>query len=139
VEEFDSALEDMLHEMVLLMRAHRGIGLAAPQVGIVRRFFLCELDGNVVSFVNPEIDKCKGQAELVEGCLSLPGVSVNVSRNRRLRVRAYDPSGRRIRCKLTGLWSRVFQHELDHLDGVLISDHGENLEAGLETHAERST
>lgn len=123
VEEFGSALEDMLHEMLLLMRAHKGIGLAAPQVAILRRFFLCELDGNVVSFVNPEIARYQGHSQLVEGCLSLPGVTLNLSRKRTLRVRAYDPSGRRIGFQLSGLWGRVFQHELDHLDGVLICDY----------------
>ena len=109
------------------MRENNGIGLAAPQAGIRKRLFVCELEGRALSIVNPEIRKAKGQSEMAEGCLSLPGVHVSVTRNKKLLVRGYDLNGRRTRLKMSGLWARVAQHEVDHLNGVLICDYGENL------------
>ena len=128
VERFDAELRDLLDEMLVLMRARDGIGLAAPQVGITKRLFVCELEGSTVSLINPKIMGVGGQAQMVEGCLSLPEAQVNVMRNDYMRVAGYDPEGRKEQLALTGLWARVAQHEIDHLNGVLICDHGENLQ-----------
>ena len=127
VSRFDGELRDLTNEMLYVMRTNNGIGLAAPQVGITKRLFVCELEGRAINLINPEIKDVSGQAEMVEGCLSLPDVQVNVTRNEQLHVRGYDFKGRRIQLKMSGLWARVIQHEIDHLNGVLICDHGENL------------
>lgn len=127
VERFDSELSDLVDEMLVLMRANNGIGIAAPQVGIGKRLFVCELEGHAVCIINPRMSNAKGKSEMVEGCLSLPGVHVNVTRSNQLLVRCYDPSGQRTRFKMSGLWARVAQHEIDHLNGVLICDYGEDL------------
>lgn len=125
VERFDSELSDLLDAMLRLMRANNGIGLAGPQVGITRRLFVCEIQGRSLCLVNPKILEGDGKADLVEGCLSLPDVQVDVTRNREIQLTAYDPSGRQKQLKASALWARVIQHEIDHLDGVLICDHGE--------------
>lgn len=125
VERFDRWLADVLDEMLVLMRANNGIGLAGPQAGITQRLFVSEINEQTICLVNPVITSRTGQAEMVEGCLSLPGIQVNVGRNQVIEVQGYDPQGRKRKHRLQGLWARVMQHEIDHLDGVLISDHGQ--------------
>jgi peptide deformylase len=122
VERFDSRLSGVLDEMLTLMRIHNGIGLAAPQVGITQRLFVAEIHGRSVSLVNPVIIGRSGSDRMTEGCLSLPGVQVEVERNRQVEVQGYDAQGRKQRHCVEGLWARVMQHEIDHLDGVLICD-----------------
>jgi peptide deformylase len=128
VEKFDRELRDLIDEMLTLMRFWNGIGLAAPQVGITKRLFVCEIEKQSISLINPAIIDAEGRAELIEGCLSLPEVQVNVARSDRLFVRGHDVKGREKELELRGLWAQVVQHEMDHLDGVLICDYGENLE-----------
>ena len=134
VERFDSELRDLLDEMLVLMRALKGIGLAAPQVGMTKRLFVCGFEDRAICLVNPMAGKFEGRTEMIEGCLSLPDVHVNVTRNEQIHLEGYDREGRKQRLEMTGLWARVAQHEMDHLDGVLICDHGENvpLEQGME-------
>lgn len=127
VERFDAELRDLIDEMFILMRVREGIGLAAPQVGITRRLFVCEIENRSISLINPSIMAVGGQAEMIEGCLSLPDVQVNVTRNDRLLVVGYDREGGKRQLEFTGLWARVIQHELDHLNGVLICDYGKNV------------
>lgn len=122
IERFDSWLLDLLADMLALMRAHEGIGLAAPQVGIAQRLFVAEIRGRSVCLVNPEIAACAGADRMLEGCLSLPGVQVDIERDRQVEVQGYDAYGRRRRHCVQGLWARVVQHEIDHLNGVLICD-----------------
>jgi peptide deformylase len=123
VERFDSGLSDLFADMLQLMRAHDGIGLAAPQVGITQRLFVAEIQGYSVCLANPVITGLGGSERMAEGCLSLPGASVDVQRNRQVEVQGYDVHGRRRNHRVGGLWARVMQHEIDHLDGVLICDH----------------
>lgn len=128
VERFDAELRELIHEMLILMRANNGIGLAAPQVGITKRLFVAEYENHTISLINPEIINFNGQDEMVEGCLSLPNVQVNIKRNERILVDGIDLTGQKIQLEMTGLWARMAQHEIDHLNGVLICDHGENLQ-----------
>jgi len=124
VEHFDSTLRDLLAEMLVLMRARRGIGLAGPQVGLRQRLFVAEIEGRSLCVVNPTIQLLPGEATLCEGCLSLPGVAVNVSRPVSIVANGYDQHGQKQQWPAAGLWARVIQHETDHLNGVLIIDHG---------------
>jgi peptide deformylase len=123
VETFDSALRDLADEMLTLMQQHRGIGLAAPQVGSRHRLIVCGIERHLFTLANLEIKDASEPRDFIEGCLSLPGVQVNVRRPERIRVTGYDLHGRRRSFGATGLWARVIQHELDHLNGALICDY----------------
>ena len=125
VERFDTALADVLDEMLALMRACGGIGLAGPQVGIPQRLFVAEIDRQALHLVNPVILAREGRDKRVEGCLSLPGIQVNVERDLEITVQGYDAQGQLCTHHTKGLWARVIQHEIDHLNGRLICDHGQ--------------
>jgi peptide deformylase len=125
VERFDDALREEIRRMGQLMHDSIGIGLAAPQVGVSHRLLVyrVEPDSPVQALVNPEIEWSSRDEEIMEeGCLSLPNVHVDVERPLHIRVRAQDSEGEPILVEASGLEARVIQHELDHLDGVLILD-----------------
>lgn len=124
VERFDSTLRDIADEMITLMQSHSGIGLAAPQVGLEQRLLVCGIETQLIALANVQIQESAQTGEFVEGCLSLPGISVRVRRPERIRLSGYDVHGSRRSFAATGLWARVIQHELDHLNGVLICDYG---------------
>ena len=125
VERFDGALVDEIKRMGVLMNDSIGIGLAAPQVGVSHRLLVyrVEPDSPVQALVNPDIEwSSRDQETMEEGCLSLPGVHVDVERPLHIRVRAQDERGEPIVVEASGLEARVIQHEVDHLDGTLILD-----------------
>ena len=125
VEVFDDALRAQLEEMGRLMNDALGIGLAATQVGQLSRFLVyrVEPESPVQALVNPVIEWSSSEKEwMEEGCLSLPGVHVDVERPVHVRVRAQDGNGEELTIEASGLEARVIQHEMDHLDGVLILD-----------------
>jgi peptide deformylase len=125
VERFDAALRDEVARMGRLMVDSIGIGLAATQVGTLHRLLVyrVEPDSPVNALVNPVIEWRGKESEVMEeGCLSLPGVIVDVERPLLIRVRAQDETGGPIEVEASGLEARVIQHEVDHLDGVLILD-----------------
>ena len=123
VETFDSTLRDVADEMLALMRRHSGIGLAAPQVGLRQRLIVASIENRPFVLSNLDVTDSSEPRNLVEGCLSLPGVQVNVRRPERIRVTGYDLHGQRQSFSAAGLWARVILHELDHLNGVLICDY----------------
>jgi len=125
VERFDQALREEAERMGRLMGDALGVGLAATQVGILHRLLVyrVQLHGPVAALVNPQIEWAGKDVETMEeGCLSLPGVLVDVDRAVHVRVRALDIEGEPILVEASGLEARVIQHEIDHLDGVLILD-----------------
>jgi peptide deformylase len=125
VEQFDDALRSEIARMGELMRDALGVGLAATQVGVLHRVLVYRVQQQaaVAALVNPEIEWTGKEAEgMEEGCLSLPRVLVEVERPIHLRVRALDERGEPIVVEASGLEARVIQHEIDHLDGVLILD-----------------
>ena len=111
VTRFDGWIADILEEMLDLMRQSNGIGLAAPQAGVAQRFFVAEIDDQVLQLVNPSIKIFPGKDQMVEGCLSIPRVQVNVERAERIEVVGFDRSGKRMKGVFQGLWARVIQHE----------------------------
>lgn len=128
VEQFDDALAALAQRMITVMGDARGVGLAAPQVGVLQRIFVyqAESDTEPTALVNPTVVHASDEKELAqEGCLSLGRASVNVDveRSLELKVEAKTPAGEPIVVEATDLAARVLQHELDHLDGVLIIDH----------------
>ena len=125
VEEFDGALVEEVRRMGQIMHDAYGIGLAATQLGVMHRVLVyrVEPDAPVAALVNPQLEWASGETEpLDEGCLSLPGVLVPVERPVHVRVRAHDEHGEPLLVEASGLEARVIQHEMDHLDGVLIVD-----------------
>jgi peptide deformylase len=125
VDRFDDALKQEVHRMGELMHDALGVGLAATQLGVLHRVLVYRTDPEdpVTALVNPVLEWVSEELELaMEGCLSLPGVHVEVERPARVRVSARDPSGAELRIEADGLAARVIQHEVDHLDGVLILD-----------------
>jgi len=125
IEVFDDALRDEISRMAALMHDSMGIGLAATQIGTLHRVLVYRVEHNspINALINPELEWSGKEKEwMEEGCLSLPGVHVDVERPVDVRVRAQDPRGKPIVIEASGLEARVIQHEMDHLDGVLILD-----------------
>ena len=125
VERFDEALADQVRRMGELMIDAFGVGLAANQVGVLNRVLVYRVQQQapVAALINPEIEWSGDEEEILEeGCLSLPGVHVDVERPVFIRVRAQDEHGAAITVEASGLEARVIQHEMDHLDGKLVFD-----------------
>jgi len=125
VDRFDDALKGQVARMAGIMNDAIGLGLAAPQLGISQRLLIYRVgpEAPLITLVNPEIE-WKGDEEepMEEGCLSIPGVTVDVERSVHVRIRARTEDGAVQRVEASGLEARVIQHEMDHLDGVLILD-----------------
>ncbi len=151
VDRFDDSLRALVHRMAAIMRDAIGVGLAAPQLGISQRVLVYQIgpDAPLVALANPEREWSSEQGETMEeGCLSIPGVSVEIDRPVHVRVRARDEDGEDRLVEASGLEARVIQHEMDHLDGVLILDRTTReqrreamralREADREQHAERA-
>jgi peptide deformylase len=125
VTRFDEALAEEVRRMGQLMDDAIGLGLAATQVGVMHRVLVYRVgpDAPIVAVINPELQWSSEEQEVAEeGCLSLPGVAVDVERPLHARIRAQDEHGERILIEASGLEARVLQHEMDHLAGVLIID-----------------
>jgi peptide deformylase len=126
VSTFDDALRSQVQRMGGLMHDALGVGLAAPQIGISQRLLVYQVghDAPLIALINPELEwTSKSDEEIAEeGCLSIPGVGVDVERPVHVRVRAQDEFGEPRVVEASGLEARVIQHEMDHLDGVLILD-----------------
>lgn len=126
VEHFDDTIVRLAQRMLELMRAGKGIGLAAPQVGVTLRLLVCNPTGEPpddMVCINPELTDLTGAEEREEGCLSLPDVSVQIRRATHARIRACDAHGKPYQRDGDDLLARVWQHENDHLDGRLIVDY----------------
>ncbi len=125
VDHFDDALRAQVARMGGLMNDALGVGLAAPQIGLSQRLLVYRVgqDAPLIALVNPEIEWTSDEEEeFEEGCLSIPGVAVDVERPVHVRVRAQDEAGAERVVEASGLEARVIQHEVDHLNGVLILD-----------------
>lgn len=124
VTVFDATLQTLVSDMFETMDDYRGVGLAAPQVGVGLRVLVVGYKKHRFEIVNPELVAASGEAVDEEGCLSLPGVNVDVSRYVRVHVKGFSAVGRPIVVREKGFVARIIQHELDHLNGVLIIDKG---------------
>ncbi len=123
VEEIDGRIARMVEDMIPAMHAAEGIGLAAPQVGIQKRLFVYDIGEGPRTLVNPEIVESDGEWAFEEGCLSVPGLSFEIVRPKLVHLVGRDLDGNEISIEADELLARLFQHELDHLDGVLLLDH----------------
>lgn len=125
VLEFNEKLALLLDDMLETMYAADGVGLAGPQVGMLKRVCVIDIGNGPIELVNPVILEKKGSQQGAEGCLSLPGRSESVERPNYVKVRAQNRHGETVTLEGEGLLARAFCHEIDHLDGVLFIDRTE--------------
>jgi len=122
VENFDKKLWDLLDDMAETMYKYNGVGLAAVQVGILKRVVVIDVGEGLIELINPEIIEFSGTQEDSEGCLSCPDEYAIVERPNKVTVRAYDRNGNEYTKTGTELLARAFCHEIDHLDGIIFKD-----------------
>lgn len=116
-------IQELIFEMLRTMEENDGIGLAAPQIGKSIRLCIVKKDGKTHVLINPKIKSKSWSKEIAEeGCLSFPGKFIPVKRSKKIKVKALDKKGEEITLKADGLLARAFQHEIDHLDGILFID-----------------
>lgn len=128
VVTFDGQLEKLVADMAQTMYAAPGVGLAAPQVGVETRVAVVDITvgeepGNLLVLINPQIVETSGSETDIEGCLSIPGVSDKVERALGIKLTALDTQGEEYQIEAEGLVARAILHEIDHLNGVLFTDH----------------
>ena len=120
--------QTFIDDLVETMKAKDGIGIAAPQTGVNKRIIVVQTEKGVGIFVNPKIVSASlRKVPFEQGCLSVPGVYGIVLQHKSVKIKAWDRHGEKVRFKATGLTSFIFQHEIDHLDGVLFIDKVERL------------
>jgi len=128
VEKITPNIEKLLDNLRdTLANSETGVGLAAPQIGISKRAIVIDYDEDYYEVVNPEIISQEGQDTDTEGCLSVPGIIGEVTRAEKVTVKGLNRQGEEITIKAEGYLARIFQHEIDHLEGVLFVDRAENI------------
>jgi len=130
VDVIDERILTLLKDMEETMYAADGVGLAAPQVGILKRVVVIDVGEGILKLINPEIIETEGTEIDTEGCLSVPGEQGEVERPYKVKVKALDEKGEEIIIEGEGLLARAFCHEIDHLDGVLFVDKAIDSEGG---------
>lgn len=129
VKEINPEIRKLIEDMKETMIKNEGVGLAAPQVGVLKRIIVVATEKKPLAFINPKIIKKTKETETDwEGCLSIPDVFVKIKRWSGVEVEALDEEGKKVQVKATGLLARIFQDEIDHLNGILIVDHASPLE-----------
>lgn len=124
VTKINAAVLRVLDNMRDTLYAFEGIGLAAPQIGVSKRMIVIDIGDNLIELINPEIVHREGKQVNTEGCLSVPGIAGSVTRSRYLTVKGLNRDGKEVTYEVrdSGLLATVFQHEIDHLDGILFTD-----------------
>ena len=122
VEKFDEKLHVLIDDMIETLHFVGGLGLAAPQVGVLKRVCIVEYDDKLYELVNPVLVKSSGSCVDNEGCLSVVGFRGLVERPEKITVEYYDRNGKKHKQRAEGYFARVFLHEMDHLDGILFAD-----------------
>ena len=123
VADIDGRLARLAEDMLVTMYDAPGLGLAAPQVGVQKRLFVYDIGEGPRTLVNPVISEARGEWSYDEGCLSVPGMSFEIIRPKEIHLTGYDLDGHEVSVEADELLARLFQHELDHLDGVLLLEH----------------
>lgn len=122
VKEVNDNIKKLMNNMTETMYHAKGVGLAAPQVGISKRVIVVDIGEGLFKLANPEIVSSSGIQDGAEGCLSVPDVVGNVKRSERVTVKALDENGDEVTIEATGYLARAFQHEIDHLNGIIFTD-----------------
>lgn len=127
VPAIDGSIQRLIDDMVETMQKEKGVGLAAPQVGVSLRIAVLQMpEEEPFAIINPKIVKRSGEREVAEGCLSVPGFQGEIKRSISVTVKGLDRQGKAIRIKAAGLMAQALEHEIDHLNGVLYIDHIES-------------
>lgn len=124
-EKIDTISEDVVaiaRKMGEIMYEKKGVGLAAPQIGVLKQLIVFDEGDGLVALINPVIKEVSGSDTMEEGCLCLPGISVDIERSQKVHVDAIDLNGKPVSIEADGFLARIFQHEIDHLNGVMIID-----------------
>lgn len=122
IDKIDKRTLQLLDDMTETMYKENGVGLAAPQVGILKRAIVADIGDGLIKLINPEIVAQEGEEQDTEGCLSIPGIEGEVKRPYKVKVKALNEIGEEVEIEAQGLLARAFCHEIDHLDGVLFID-----------------
>lgn len=122
VKAVDEKILELLEDMAETMYQEDGVGLAAPQIGILKRLVVIDVGEGLIKLINPVIIEASGEQQGIEGCLSVPGVSGEVIRPQKVRIGAQNEKGEYIELEGEDLLARAFCHELDHLEGILFID-----------------
>jgi peptide deformylase len=131
VEKFDEELQIIIDNMCLTMQIAGGVGLAAPQVGLLKRIAIVSRDDQQYILINPELIECSGNETKEEGCLSFPGMFAQVARPNKVKIKTNNAKGDVNFLEVEGNIARVFLHEMEHLDGKLFIDHLSPLKRGV--------
>jgi peptide deformylase len=124
IDDFNSEIAELSNQMLEILIANKGIGLAGPQIGVMKRIFVvCSSDNTGKVFINPSIIETSQKTQkFEEGCLSIPGIYANVTRSESIKVQAWNEKGRPFTLEADGLLARVILHEYDHLEGIIFLD-----------------
>lgn len=124
VEVVDEKIREILNDMVETLHSYNGVGLAGPQIGLLKRLVVIDLydDKGPIKLVNPKIIKQKGEQEVEEGCLSFPNQFAKIIRPSEVVIEALNENGKKVKIKGEGLLAQAISHELDHLEGILFVD-----------------
>lgn len=122
VDKINERILQLLDDMAETMYKENGVGLAAPQVGILKRVIVIDIGDGLIKLINPEIVEQEGEQQDEEGCLSVPEIIGEVKRPYKVKVKGINELGKEIEIEATGLLARAFCHEIDHLDGILFID-----------------
>jgi len=128
VQKINAGVLRVLDNMKDSLYAADGVGLAAPQIGVSKRMIVIDVDGNYIEMINPKIVSREGEQYGPEGCLSVPGVQGMVRRSKRVTVKALNREGKEFVVTGEDLLARAFQHEIDHLNGIIFTDLAEEIE-----------
>ena len=123
IEEITEKEIELFRDMLFTMKHFSGICLAAPQIGIAKKMIVAEVDNRIIKLANPQIVGMRGNNSMAEGCLSVPGVMIDIERPDEVIVQGLDEKGKTVEIRVEGLLARVVQHEIDHLNGRLIIDY----------------
>ncbi|MCL6636516.1 MAG: peptide deformylase [Alicyclobacillus sp.] len=123
VPQVNKAIEKLLDDMAETMYHAEGVGLAAVQIGVLKRLVVVDVGDGLIELINPELLEAHGEQRGVEGCLSLPGLRAEVTRAARVKVRALNRRGEPFELEGSDLLARCLQHEIDHLNGILFTDY----------------
>lgn len=128
VKEVNENIKKLLNNMAETMYYAKGVGLAAPQVGISKRVIVVDIGDGLFKLVNPEIISSSGIQDGPEGCLSVPNIVGNVKRSEHIKVKALNENGDEVVIGASGYLARAFQHEIDHLNGIIFTDKATEIE-----------
>ena len=125
VSKVTSETRELVSKMLDFMYKNKGVGLAAPQIGVSERIVVADIGDGSLAIINPEIISKEGEDVGEEGCLSIPGITVNVKRAQKILITGLNTNGETIEVKAANLMARALQHEIDHLNGILIVDYAD--------------